>query len=194
VLPSHAQADRVGSGNLDLAMAWVTATGAAERGLVADLFHVDALYAVVPGAGSSDPVPASRVTVLVDSDEAAWSSWNVFAEEFAATTGARIDRITDGGIAGQGFYAHVGRLNRAVLASPKRFSGSAPPGLGRRPIADPTPLWTWSLLHRAADDRPAVAEVVQSLLAFAAGRQWTSSPAGRWWVPKDDPHRAALGS
>jgi DNA-binding transcriptional LysR family regulator len=192
VLPSHAQADRVGDGGLDLAMAWVTAKGAAERGLVAHLMHAEPLSAIFPGVGSADPVPAADVTVLVDSDEAAWSSWNVFAEEFATVTGARVVRINDGGIAGQAFYAHVRRIGRPVLLSPKRHAGSVPPRLGRRPIADPVPLWTWSLLHRADDARPAIGYVVDSLLALAQSLQWTSPPVGRWWAPADDPHLSAL--
>jgi hypothetical protein len=35
--------------------------------------------------------------VLVDTDESAWSSWDRFADELAAHTGARIVRIDDGG-------------------------------------------------------------------------------------------------
>jgi DNA-binding transcriptional LysR family regulator len=192
VLPSHAQADRVGDGSLDLAMAWVTAAGAAERGLAAHLLCAEELHAVVPGTTTPEPLPAAELTVLVDADEAAWSSWNVFAEEFAATAGARVVRVTDGGVAGPAFYAHVSRIGRPVLINPKRLSGSPPPGFARRPIADPAPLWTWSLLHRADDDRPAVHAAVGSLLAAARGHGWTSPPAGTWWVPADDPYRELL--
>jgi DNA-binding transcriptional LysR family regulator len=192
VLPSHAQADRVGEGSLDLAMAWVTARGAAERGLTAHLLRAEPLHAAVPGASSTTPVTASALTVLVDSDESAWSSWNRFVEEFAATTGARIARIDDGGITGDAFYAHVNRLNTPVLASPKRHTAPAPPNLGRRPIVDPSPLWTWSLPHRADDDRPSVRHVADALLALGEDRHWTEPPAGAWWLPADDPHRAEL--
>jgi DNA-binding transcriptional LysR family regulator len=192
VLPSHAQADRVGEGSLDLAMAWVTARGAAERGLTAHLLRAETLHAVLPGASSTTPVAASGLTVLVDGDESAWSSWNRFAEEFAATTGARIARIDDGGITGAAFYAHVNRLNTPVLASPKRHAAPAPPEFGRRPVADPCPLWTWSLVHRADDDRADVRHVVETLLALGRDRLWTDPPAGTWWLPSDDPHRAML--
>jgi DNA-binding transcriptional LysR family regulator len=194
VLPSHAQADRVSDGSLDLAMAWVTATGAAQRKLTAHLLCAEELHAVVPGTTTAEPLPASQLTVLVDADEAAWSSWNVFAEEFAATAGARVVRVTDGGVAGPAFYAHVSRIGRPVLTNPKRLAGSAPPGFGRRPIADPAPVWTWSLLHRADDDRPAVHAAVASLLAAARSHDWTSPPAGNWWVPADDPYRDLLSA
>ena len=192
VLPSHAQADRVGEGSLDLAMAWVSAQGAAERGLTAHLLRAEPLHAVLPGASSTTPVTASGLTVLVDSDESAWSSWNRFVEEFAATTGARIARIGDGGVTGDAFYAHVNRLNTPVLASPKRHTAPAPPDLGRSSVADPCPLWTWSLLHRADDDRPGVRQVVDALLALAGDRHWAEPPTGAWWLPADDPHRTAL--
>jgi DNA-binding transcriptional LysR family regulator len=194
VLPSHAQADRVGDGSLDLALAWVTAKDAAERGLAAHLLRAEPLSAVCPGASSTTPLPAARMTVLVDSDESTWASWNRFVEEFAAASGAHIAEISDGGITGEAFYAHVGRLRKPLLASPKRHTAATPPSLGRRPIANPTPLWTWSLLHRTDDDRPAVRHVVESLLAFARGRHWTAPPAGEWWIPDNDPHRAALAA
>jgi DNA-binding transcriptional LysR family regulator len=192
VLPSHAQADRVSDGSLDLAMAWVTTRGVADRGLVAHLLHAEPLHAVFPGTTTSNPLPAGDLTVLVDSDESSWSSWNLYAEEFAAATGARVARISDSGIAGQAFYAHVGSINGPVLASPKRHAGTAPPGFGRRPVVDPTPLWTWSLLHREDDQRPEVRQAVESVVAFGRSRRWTSPPDGEWWVPELDPHRDAL--
>lgn len=194
VLPSHTQADRVADGGLDLAVAWITAKGAAERGLVAHLLRAEALSAIVPGASSTRPLPASHVTVLVDSDESTWSSWNRYVEEFAAATGAHVAEISDGGLTGAAFYAHVSRLQQPLLASPKRHAAATPPSLGRRPVASPTPLWTWSLLHRGNDDRPAVRHVVESLLAFAHSRHWTIPPSGPWWVPDDDPHRTTLAA
>ena len=120
-----------------------------ERGLTAHLLRAEPLHAVLPGVSSAEPIAARRVKVLVDADESAWSSWNRFAEAFAADTGARVVRIDDGGITGDAFYAHVRRIGAAVLASPKRHTAVTPPSLGQRPVADPVPLWTWSLLHRA---------------------------------------------
>jgi DNA-binding transcriptional LysR family regulator len=192
VLPSHTQADRVAEGSLDLALAWVTARGARDRGLTAHLLRAEPLPAVLPGASSATPLPAADVIVLLDSDEPAWSSWNRFAAEFAADTGATVRRIDDGGVVGEAFHAHVRRIDAPVLASPKRHTAALPPTLGQRPVSAPTPLWTWSLLHRADDDRASVRQVVDSLLAFARSRRWTVAPARPWWVPADDPHRAAL--
>jgi DNA-binding transcriptional LysR family regulator len=194
VLPSHAQADRVAEGRLDLALAWVEAGDAVARGLTAHLVRAEPLPAVFAGAATAEPVPAAALTVLADADESAWSSWNRFALEFAADVGAAVVKIDDGGVTGEAFYAHVRRIATPVLASPKRHTATIPPGLARRPVADPVPLWTWSLLHRAGDERAGIRHTVESLLAYARSRHWTVPPAGSWWAPADDPHRAELAA
>lgn len=192
VLPSHAQADRVAEGSLDLALAWVDTNGAETRGLTAHLVFAEPLHAVRPGA--AEQVSASAVTVLVDPDKVTWSSWNAYAREFASDTGAGVREIDDGGITGDAFYAHVRRLRVPVLASPKRHTSATPPTLGQCLVTDPVPLWTWSLLHRVDDDRPAVRQVVESLVAFAESRHWRTAPPDRWWTPSGDPHRTTLGA
>jgi DNA-binding transcriptional LysR family regulator len=194
VLPSHAQADRVADGSLDLALALITEEDATARGLAAHLIRAEPLHALCPGLTSDQPVPADRVTVLIDTDESAWSSWNRFAAGFAAAARAPVRRITDGGLAGDAFFGHVRRIGGPVLASPKRHTAPVPPNLGQRPVSDPVPLWTWSLLHRADDDRPGVRRSVENLRAFARGQGWTRPPDTRWWVPDDDPHRAELAA
>jgi DNA-binding transcriptional LysR family regulator len=191
VLPSHAQADRVAEGTLDLAVAWVTAADAEQRSLCADLLYAEPLHALLCGSGSPEPIAAAELTALVDADESAWSSWNRFVEGLAADIGAQISRIDDGGITGPAYYDHVRRANGAVLVSPKRHTVPTPPTLGQRPV-DPVPLWTWSLLYREDDERPSVHQVVRSLLEHAGRQHWTAPPTRRWWAPSDDPHRAAL--
>ncbi|WP_082965932.1 LysR family transcriptional regulator [Mycobacterium kubicae] len=192
VLPSHAQADRVAEGTLDIALTWVTAQQARERGLTAHLLRAEVLHAVLPGASSPEPVAALQLRVLIDADESAWSSWNRFAAEFAAYAKARVVKIDDGGVTGDAFYAHVRRLGAPVLASPKRHTAITPPSLGQRPVANPVPLWTWSLVHRGDDERAGVRQVVESLTALARSRDWRQPPGARWWVPADDPHRSVL--
>lgn len=192
VLPSHTQADRVADGGLDLALSWVSASDAEKRGLAAHLIRAEPLNAVLPGASSEQPLSAAQVTVLVDADESAWWSWNRFATQFSSDTGARIARIDDGGITGGAFFAHVRRLGVPVLASPKRHNAVPPPSLGQRPIADPVPLWTWSLLHRDGDEREAVRHAAEAMVALAVSRGWRTPPSRRWWVPADDPHRDTL--
>ena len=191
VLPSHTQADRVAEGTLDLAVAWVTTADAEQRNLRADLLYAEPLHAMLTGSSSEEPIAAGRTVVLVDADESAWSSWNRFVGEFASGTGARVARIDDGGITGEAFYGHVRRARAAVLTSPKRHTAATPPTLGLRPV-DPAPVWTWSLLRRADDDRPAVQQVAEALCRHAENSHWTSPPARAWWVPSDDPHRSTL--
>jgi DNA-binding transcriptional LysR family regulator len=192
ILPSHAQADRVAKGTLDLAMARVSAHQVKERGLTAHLLCAEPLHAVLRGVSSAEPVAAAQLTALVDADESAWWSWNRFAEEFCAHTGARVIKIGDGGIRGDAFYAHVRRVRAAVLVCPKAHTAVIPPTLGQRPVADPVPVWTWSLLHRSDDARESVRDAVDSLLGVARSRGWLTAPVGRWWVPSDDPHRGTL--
>jgi DNA-binding transcriptional LysR family regulator len=191
VLPSHIQADRVAEGTLDAAIAWVTATDVEQRGLTAHLLFAEALHALVPGAASDQPVPTATVTALADADESAWSSWNRFVEEFAASNHARISRIQDGGIAGEAFYTHVRRIGSAVLASPKRHTAPIPPTMRLQPIS-PAPVWTWSLLIRKGDDRPGLRHLIDSLVAMAEDHGLVQPPHRPWWMPEDDPHRDAL--
>ncbi len=192
VLPSHVQVDRVAEGSLDVALTWVTGQQARERGLTTELLRAEPLHAVLPGVNSAEPVAAKEIRVLLDADESAWSSWNRFAGEFAADNGARIVRIDDGGVTGDAFYAHVRRIGAPVLASPKRHSAVTPPRLGQRPVADPVPLWTWSLVCREDDDRVGLRHVVESLLEMAHNRDWRTPPANRWWIPSDDPNLSVL--
>jgi len=173
VLPSFAQEARVADGSLDLAVAWV---GPSTDGdvVTADVVWHEPLVAVVPRshpAARQDQVAAREITVLVDADDASWRSWNDYVRAFAEATGATVVHTSDSGVAGPGFFDHVTRLRRPVLSSPKRHPTPLPPTLVARPVHSPTPLWTWSLLHRTGDDRPAVARATAGLvnMAEAAG-------------------------
>jgi len=83
VMPSHTQAARVSDGSLDLAICWVQTTDLAALSLDAHLVGVDPLYALSVGSDTS-PVEARDTLALLDADEARWSSWNRYAEQFAA--------------------------------------------------------------------------------------------------------------
>jgi hypothetical protein len=84
------------------------------------------------------------------------------------------------------------RLNAPVLQSPKRDRRSVPPGLGTRLVRDPTPLWCWSLVTRAGDDRSTVLALREGAehLAYAAHRLALQGQAT--WVPAEDPHRETI--
>ena len=183
VMPSHTQAARVADGSLDLAICWVQTTDLASLSLDARLVGVDELYALSVGSDSS-PVDAKDTVVLVDADEATWSSWNRYAEQFAADTGARLMRVDDGGVTGQEFFEHIRRLRRPVLNNPKGQNAPPPNGLVRRQVVNPTPLWTWSLVWRRDDDSVALRAVIDEFT-----RDAPELDVQEGWLPAADPYR-----
>ena len=185
VLPSHAQAARVADGSIDLAICWVRAEDLAARGLQARLLGADRLYAVAPGTDTS-PVRARDTAVLVDADETSWRSWNTYAAEFLADTGATRIPIDDGGITGPAFFDHVRRLRRPLVNSPKGQTAAIPPDLVRRPIVAPAPYWTWSLVWRRAESQPPVLAAVRAL---TEDRDGLTLDDGAAWLPSGDPYR-----
>lgn len=183
-MPSHAQAARVAAGNLDLAICHVDAADVQALGLAAHLVEVDQLYAIGMGNDGS-PKGATDTAVLVDADTSSWKSWNSFAEEFARATAATVVAIEDGGLTGQAFLQHARRLRRPVLRVPKGGFDSLPKDLVKARIVDPVPLWTWSLVCRRADQRPAVRAAVEAL---SRGIVAPETRTGRYWLPAGDPH------
>lgn len=189
VLPSHTQAARVAGGSIDLAICWILATDLAAQSLEARLLAADRLYAVAPGPDTS-PVRARDTVVLMDADEDAWLSWNTYAGEFLADTGAARIAIDDGGVTGPAFFDHVRRLRRPLVNSPKGQATPVPPDLVQRPIVGPTPYWTWSLVWRKAESRPSVLAAVKALTEDRAGPAFDLGTA---WLPSDDPYRTDPG-
>ncbi|HUE31864.1 MAG TPA: LysR family transcriptional regulator [Mycobacterium sp.] len=187
VMPSHAQAARVADGSLDLAICWVQNTDLEALQLDAHLIGVDRLYALSTGTDDS-PAPAKDLVVLVDADASSWSSWNRYAEHFAADTGARLMRTDDGGVTGPILFEHIRRLGRPVLNNPKGQDAPQPRDLVRRPIAAPTPLWTWSLVWRRDEDRATVRALIEVLTRDIGDLGVHDADA---WLPADDPHRGA---
>lgn len=185
VMPSHTQAARVADGSIDLAICWVRATDLAEQELSGRLLGADRLFAV--SVGDESPVRARDTVVLVDADTEAWASWNIYAVEFARATGAAVERIEDHGITGPAFFDHVRRLGRPVVSSPKRDATPLPRGFVRRPVVDPVPVWTWVLVSRQDESRPAVLAAVDALTRDV---KVDFDPAASW-LPADDPFHQA---
>lgn len=184
VLPSHVQAARVADGSIDLAICWVQADDLVNYDLDARLIGAERLYAVSTGPDTT-PVAAKDTTVFTDAEASTWSSWNLYAEEFAHDSGARLMRIDDGGITGPPFFAHVSSLRRPVVNSPKGQADPLPPELVRRPIVAPTPYWTWSLVARRTESRPAVRAVAEALTS-GVGSLGLDAP--EVWLPPGDPY------
>jgi DNA-binding transcriptional LysR family regulator len=190
VMPIHVQIARVLDGGLDAAIAWAPA---AHTRLHLQLLWAESLVAVVPARLSQEMIAAGRLRVLLDADLTSWDAWNQFGREFAEASGARIVEIDDGGITGPGFHDHCRKLNTPVLQSPKRHRVSLPPGLRTRSIRDPTPLWCWSLVTRADDDRPSVLalrETAEKLFQTTYLPELRENQAT--WVPAQDPNRDTI--
>ena len=185
VMPSHAQATRVSEGVLDLAICWVQNPDLDKLSLHARLMGVDRLYALCVGTDES-PVRAKDTVVLVDSDAASWESWNRYGEQYAADTGARVMRTDDGGVTGPTFFEHVRQLGRPVLNNPRGQTDALPRDLVRRPVIQPVPLWTWSLVWRADESNPAVHAVVDALTRDVGALGIDDAAT---WLPSADPHQ-----
>jgi DNA-binding transcriptional LysR family regulator len=185
VEPSHAQAARVADGTLDLAVCWVRTQDLEEYGLKARLIGADRLYAVAAGGDTSD-VQAKDTAVLLDEDTASWASWNLYAGQLARDTGARVMRISDGGITGPAFFDHVRRSRRPIINSPKGQTTPLPPDLVRRPVIAPQVYWTWSLVWRRSEERAAVLATVDALTDKIGDLGIGRLDA---WLPDSDPHK-----
>jgi len=185
VAPSHTQAGRVAAGALDIAVCWVQVEDLERLGLHARLVGADRLYAVAPGNDNS-AVRAGDTCVLVDEDEISWASWNAYAQQLADATGAFKVHIADGGITGAAYFDHVRRLRRPVINSPKGQADRLPPDLVSREVIDPAIYWTWSLIWRRSEQRPAVRAAVDT---FAEATNIRPLLAEGAWVPDTDPHR-----
>jgi DNA-binding transcriptional LysR family regulator len=191
VMPSHVQIARVLDGGLDAAVAWA---GSRDERLDFRLLWPEPLLAVTPAGGSRAAVPARRLRVLVDADLTSWQAWNDYATEFADATGARLVHIDDGGIAGKAFHDHALRLNAPVLMSPKRYFDRLPASLRTRPVVDPCPLWCWSLVTRANDERESIAAVREHAVNIMQASAPHTAPGGPIWLPSADPHRDRIRS
>jgi hypothetical protein len=132
--------------------------------------------------------------VLVDADLTSWDAWNAYARSFAEAVGCRLIQIDDGGITGRAFHERCRRLGKPVLNSPKRHHDPLPPGLVSRSVHDPTPLWCWSLVTGADDDRAGVVDLREDATDPGRRAGLHVRPAAEHWVPATDPHRQALSA
>jgi DNA-binding transcriptional LysR family regulator len=189
VMPSHIQIARVLDGGLDAAIAWAAAS---DERLHQQLLWPEPLLAVVPARVREPCILARDLRALVDADLTSWDAWNQFAQDFADATGARVVKIDDGSVTGPGFYDRCRRMNVPILQSPKRHATPLPTGLRTRPVS-PTPLWCWSLITRADDDRPAVLSLAENAAKVTRAAGLHTVPPDPW-IPAGDPHREAIGA
>ena len=186
VMPSHVQIGRVLDGGLDAAVAWA---GSRDDRLDFRLLWPEPLVAVTAAGRAGKTVQARKLRVFLDADLTSWQAWNDFAAEFAEATSARIVHIDDGGIAGSAFHDRALRLNAPVLMSPKRYADTLPARLRTLPVVDPCPLWCWSLVTRANDDRETIVALRDHASTVMRTAGLKAVPAGATWLPVSDPHR-----
>jgi hypothetical protein len=113
-------------------------------------------------------------------------------DEWVMPSHIQIARVLDGG--GPGFHDRCRKLNAPALLSPKRHAVPLPVGLRTRPVRDPTPLWCWSLVTRAVDDRPTVRALRENAEKLTRAAGLHVLPDGASWVPPQDPHRDAIAA
>src|SRR2546422_5387141 len=183
IMPSHVQIARVLDGGLDAAVAWA---GSRDERLDFRLLSPEPPLALTSAGRSAKTVPARRLHVLVDADLTSWQAWNDFATEFAEATGARLVHIDDGGIAGTAFHDRALRLTAPVLMSPKRYFDRLPASLRTLPVVDPCPLWCWSLVTRANDERDSIAALREHAVSIMQPGAPPTAPAGSIWLPATD--------
>jgi DNA-binding transcriptional LysR family regulator len=188
VMPSHVQVARVIDSRLDAAIAHVA--GPDDR-LDLRLLWPQPLHAVTPATAEPEALAAGVVRVLLAAaDATSWDTWNHYASQFAEAVRARVVRVDAGDIAGAAVYDHCLRIGKPVLGGPLRIAASMPAGLREREVRDPTPLWCWSLVTRAGDDRAAIAALRDEATKVTRAAGLHVRPAGAFWIPSGDPHRA----
>jgi DNA-binding transcriptional LysR family regulator len=183
--PSHTQAERVSGGSLDLAVCRVSTDVLQRHELNARLLGADRLFAVATDGDLGD-VRVADTAVLIADDNTPWQSWNVYADRLARETGARAVHISDCGIIGAAFFDHVRGSPCPIVNSPRGQNATLPPDLVKRPLIAPQVYWTWSLVWRRGDTRPAVLDTVD-VLTGSVGDLGIHGPDA--WLPEGDPHK-----
>lgn len=86
-----------------------------------------------------------------------------------------------------------------VAQDPRRFSllpADAPlpeiPGLRSVPLANPTPLYAWSLLWRAGNGHPGLSDLTAVCATEAGQRRWLEYDPARDWLPEPPANRASV--
>ena len=191
IMPSHVQIARVLDGGLDAAVAWA---GSRDERLDFRLLWPEPLVAVTPAGRSA------KTVLGADAARARRRRPHVLASvERLRDRVCRRDRCTDRAhrrrrhcrqcvpqprCPSQRTRPHV---TEAVLRQPAPEPPDAP---GRRP----TPLWCWSLVTRANDDRDSIAALREHVGDAIRSAVSHAAPAGPIWLPLADPHRAEIRS
>ncbi|GGQ81727.1 LysR family transcriptional regulator [Kitasatospora griseola] len=69
---------------------------------------------------------------------------------------------------------------------PAELPLAVPPGLVVRPLADPVPLYAWSLVWHRERPHPAVPALLRAFADRGRDRRWLEYRPGRDWLPETD--------
>ncbi|MEU9719649.1 LysR family transcriptional regulator [Streptomyces sp. NPDC047976] len=90
-----------------------------------------------------------------------------------------------------GINLGLGHFLAEVAGDPRRFSlvpADLPlpdvPGLCQVPLADPTPLYAWSLLWRTGNGHPGLGRLTAACAAEAGRSRWLEYDPSRDWMPE----------
>ena len=92
------------------------------------------------------------------------------------------------------FNGRALRVNAPLLMSPKRYFDRLPAGLRTLLVSDPSPLWCWSLVTRANDEREGISALREHASNTIQPAASHTAPAGPVWLPSADPHRDQIRS
>jgi hypothetical protein len=86
------------------------------------------------------------------------------------------------------------KLRVLVDADLTSYTDTLPARLRTRRVVDPCPLWCWSLVTRADDDRETIAALREHASTVARIAGLHAVPVAPTWLPSRDPHRDELTS
>lgn len=122
-------------------------------------------------------------------DSVLWGPASLERLDFYRRFAEHFDISADSGTANLG----IGHFLEQVAADPTRFALvpadlELPDRVRVRslPLVEPTPLYAWSLVWRAADPHPGVEPLLQAFAELGGRNRWLEYRPGRDWLPAGD--------
>ncbi|WP_194926146.1 LysR family transcriptional regulator [Catenulispora pinisilvae] len=130
-------------------------------------------------------------------DSVLWGPASLERLDFYRRFAEHFDINADSGTANLG----IGHFLEQVAADPTRFALvpadlELPDRVRVRslPLVEPTPLYAWSLVWRAADPHPGVESLLQAFAELGGRNRWLEYRPGRDWLPAGDVSEVSVTS